>query len=270
MCYSILNPFVLPVVPMHMLVCHPLMPSVRSLFPAKSRRRSLLARTHTRGFTMIEIVVALSILTVLAGIGWGTMQEHLPRFRLVRIAKHFRSELISMRQIAVQTNRETRFQLLGHSGGNCISDPTQWGGAWEMSVGDQVMGSTKWDLLPEDSMEDGTDDLQGDAVVSFFDGGTHSGKDVCFQDWGSLLGPLTGSNQDSIVFSPRGWLRNPSADFNAYGYMEFHFYNQEANRAGVFDAVKVQVSRAGMVRLLRVPKPHNFNPIGTSITSSIQ
>jgi Tfp pilus assembly protein FimT len=218
---------------------------------------------------MVEIVVALGILTALAGIGWGTMQEYLPRFRLVRIAKHFRSELISMRQIAVQTNRETKFHLLAHSGGNC-TDATQWGGAWEMSVGDQVMGSTKWDLLPEDTMEDGTDDHQGEAVVSFFDDGTHSGKDVCFQDWGRLMGPFTGNNQDSIVFSPRGWLRNPSSDFNAYGYMEFHFYNQEANRSGVFDAVKVQVSRAGMIRLLRVPKPHNFNPIGTSVTSSVR
>ena len=218
---------------------------------------------------MIEIVIALGILTALAGIGWGTMQEYLPRFRLVRIAKHFRSELISMRQIAVQTNRETRFHLLAHSGGNC-TDPTQWGGAWEMSVGDQVMGSTAWDLLPEDSMEDGTDDEQGDALVSFFAGGTHSGKDVCFQDWGLLTGPFSGNNRDSIVFSPRGWLRNPSGDFNAYGYMEFHFYNQEATRSGVMDAVKVQVSRAGMIRLVRVPMPHNFNSIGTSVTSSVQ
>ena len=230
---------------------------------------SILRRRSRRAFTMIEIVIALGILTALAGIGWGTMQEYLPRFRLVRIAKHFRSELISMRQIAVQTNRETRFHLLAHSGGNC-TDPTQWGGAWEMSVGDQVMGSTAWDLLPEDSMEDGTDDEQGDAVVSFFAGGTHSGKDVCFQDWGLLMGPFSGNNRDSIVFSPRGWLRNPSADFNAYGYMEFHFYNQEATRSGVFDAVKVQVSRAGMIRLVRVPRPHNFNPIGTSVTSSVQ
>ena len=83
-----------------------------------STQASFLRRRSRRAFTMIEIVVALGILTALAGIGWGTLQEYLPRFRLVRIAKHFRSELwISMRQIAVQTNRETRFQLLAHSGG---------------------------------------------------------------------------------------------------------------------------------------------------------
>jgi len=241
-----------------------------SFVPCQSFLRS--RRLHPRnrkGFTMIEIIVALGILIALAGIGWGTMQEFLPRFRLVRIAKQFRSELISMRQIAVQTNRETKFHLLAHSGGDC-TDTTMWGGSWEMSVGDQVMGSRIWDLLPEDTMEDGVDDEQGDAFVSFFRGGTESGKDVCFEDWGRLTGPLTGNNRDSIIFSPRGWLRNPSVDFNTNGYMEFHFHNQEAGRIGVFDVVKVQISRAGMIRLLRVPRPYNLNTIGTSVTSSVQ
>ena len=36
---------------------------------------------------LMEIVVALGILTALAGIGWGTMQEYLPRFRLLRIGE---------------------------------------------------------------------------------------------------------------------------------------------------------------------------------------
>ena len=85
-----------------------------------------------------------------------------------------------------------------------------------------------------------------------------------------LTGPLTGNNRDSIIFSPRGWLRNPSVDFNTNGYMEFHFHNQEAGRIGVFDVVKVQISRAGMIRLLRVPRPYNLNTIGTSVTSSVQ
>ena len=40
------------------------------------------------------------------------------------------------------------------------------GRCMEMSVGDQVMGSTMWDLLPEDSIDDGTDDEQGDALVT--------------------------------------------------------------------------------------------------------
>lgn len=242
--------------------------STVSLHHSYSSVNTLLSRPG-RGFTLVEVMVAVGILSVLVGIGWGTLQEHLPRFRLVRVAKKFRSELISMRQIAVQTNRETKLELLAHSGGDC-SDTTMWGGAWEMSVGNQIMGSTVWDLLPEDTMQDGVDDNRSESRVSFFDGGNESGNDVCFQEWGRLMGPTWGNNQDSIVFSPRGWLRNPPVDFNQNGYMEFHFVNQDANRQGIFDVVKVQISRAGMIRLLRVPQPHNLNQIGTSVTSSVQ
>ena len=59
-----------------------------------------------------------------------------------------------------------------------------------MSVGDQVMGSTRWDLLPEDTMDDGTDDEQGDALVSFFANGTHSGKRCVFSRLGFLTGTI--------------------------------------------------------------------------------
>jgi hypothetical protein len=50
--------------------------------------------------------------------------------------------------------------------------------------------------------------------------------------------------------------------------MEFLFVNQEAQRQGVFDAVRVQVTRAGMIRLLRAPQPYNLNQVGTSESSS--
>ena len=240
------------------------------IFSSHHPKPYLRSTSHRRrGFSLIEVMVAVGILSALAGIGWGTMVEHLPRFRLVRIAKQFRAELLSMRQIAVQTNREAKFELLAHSGGDC-SDTEMWGGAWEKSVGDQIMGSRIWDLLPEDSAEDGTDDDQSYSRISFFDGGNENGRDVCFRDWGTLSGPSWGRNQDSIVFSPRGWLRNPASDFNTRGYLEFHFVNQDAHRKGVFDAVKVQVSRAGMIRLLRVPQPHNLNQVGTSVTSTVQ
>ena len=229
----------------------------------------MLGRRKHAGFTMLEIMVAVGILGVLVGIGWGSMQAHLPRFRLVRMAKKFRSDLVLMRQIAVQSNRETKLEMLGHSG-DC-SDTTTWGGAWQMAVGDRLSGSRHWDLLPEDSFNDGSDDDQSTAIQSFFQNGNISGKDVCLHEWSTLLGPSNVSNaHDSIVFSPRGWLRNPPSDFNNHGYMEFDFYNQEAARQGVSDIVKVQISRSGMIRLLRVPAPHNLNTVGTSVSSSVQ
>jgi len=175
--------------------------------------------------------------------------------------------LVKMRQIAVQTNRESRMLLLSSSG-DC-SDTDSWGGSWQLAVGDRSLGATSWDLLPEDSIMDGSDDDQSLALVDISAFGDERGVDICFQEWGHINGPL-GNNYDSIVFSPRGWLRNPSSDFNSRGYLEFNFINQEANRIGVVDALKIQISRSGMIRLVKVPQSYHQNPVGTSVTSSTQ
>ena len=120
-------------------------------------------------------------------------------------------------------------------------------------------------------MEDGTDDDQSVAVVDLRGRGMERGKDVCFRQWSNISGPSIGSNnRDAIVFGPRGWLRNPPSDFNSRGYLEFNFVNQEAYRGGVIDALKVQISRAGMIRMVRIPQTYHDNSVGTSVTSSIE
>ena len=79
---------------------------------------------------------------------------------------------------------------------------------------------------------------------------------------GWIHGPGSG-NADSIVFSPRGWLRNPAEDFNAQGYLELVLTNQAAGRKGVNDQVKVLVSRAGMVRMhSTLSHEMGDNPVG--------
>ena len=226
-------------------------------------------RSMRRGFTLLEVIIAVSILGIFAALGLGTMQEHLSRFRLVRTAKQFRADMVMMRQIAVQTNRESRMLLLSHSG-DC-TDGTSWGGAWQLAVGNRSLGASQWDLLPEDSLIDGVDDDQSQALVDISAFGDERGYDICFRQWPSILGPsIGGNNQDAIIFGPRGWLRNPSSDFNARGYLEFIFVNQEANREGILDSLKVQVSRSGMIRLVRVPQSYHSNPVGTSTSSSVQ
>ena len=93
-----------------------------------------------------------------------------------------------------------------------------------MSVGDQVMGSTTWDLLPGRQYWKMVQTMNKGMLLSVSSRVEHThGKDVCFQDWGSYWVHFLQNNRDSIVFSPRGWLRNPSADFNTYGYMGISF-----------------------------------------------
>ena len=223
-----------------------------------------------RGFTLIELAFVVAMLGALVAIGWGSVYQHIPRYRLVRTAKMFRGQLMKMRHLAVQTNRETRVELQAN-GGDC-GDGVSWGGKWEMAVGDNTIGSSFWDVLPEDTHADGSDDLNGTGLVDIGRGGNLSAKDVCLGDWGNINGPSVNgaSNQDSIVFNPRGWISNPTSDFNSRGYIEFHFYNQEATRDNRTDKLTVQLSRAGMTRLVSYRDQHPENAVGTSESSTIQ
>jgi prepilin-type N-terminal cleavage/methylation domain-containing protein len=204
------------------------------------------ARLNSSGFTLIEVAIVVALFAVLAAIGWGSTRNQMPRYRLIRASKGLKSDLVSLKHLAVLTNRETRLTLVS-SPGDC-GDVEAFGGSWWLQAGDRSRGSKSWEFLPIDAPETGEDAEQGEGRVDLGDGGNRELKDVCLEDWESLHGPGTG-NAESIVFSPRGWVRNPAADFNGDGYMEFVLTNQSALRMGVEDRVKVLVSRAGMVKM---------------------
>ena len=220
-----------------------------------------------RGYTLLEVLIVLSMLAILAALGVGSMREHLPRYRLVQTAKQFKSDMMQLRQIAVQNNREARMRL--QSAENC-SDNTVWGGEWVLEVGDRALGSTTWDILPEDRSDNGVDDQQGEGLINIGPGGNQQAKDICMWSWSGLAGPSDNgaNNADSVVFSPRGWLRNPSSDFQSSGYLEFQFVNQEAAREGIDDSLVIQISRAGLVRLVASPTMYPQNSVGIAPDSS--
>ena len=207
---------------------------------------SMRARHQKSGFTLIELVIVVALFSVLATIGWGSTRDQMPRYRLIQAAKGLRGDLVNLRNLAVQTNRETRLTLQA-SLGDC-AEADGYGGRWSLHAGDRSRASESWEYLPIDATDDGTDDETGEGEVVLGDGGNRHARDVCLNDWGAIRGPGVG-NSDSIVFSPRGWLTNPSSDFNSKGYLEVTLTNQAAGRKGVVDAVSILVTRAGMVRL---------------------
>ena len=200
-----------------------------------------------QGFTLIELMVALVLLGFIAAIGWGSMADSLPRFRMIRSARLLKSDMSNLRNLAVQSNRETRMRFV-QTGGDC-TDADNWGGSWEMAIGESSSGSTSWDLLPDDAHEDGSDDQQGEGTTDLGVDGNHRSADVCLKPWGTLLGPGTG-NANAVVFSPRGWVTNPGSDFSSSGYIEFTLVNQQATRKGITDEVSIVVFRSGMIRLV--------------------
>ncbi|MEC7984129.1 MAG: GspH/FimT family pseudopilin [Myxococcota bacterium] len=221
-----------------------------------------------RGYTLVEIVVVVAVLGILASISWFSMGQHFPRFYTVQAAKMLKSDLMLLRKMAVQNNRETRLRFISN-GGDC-SDTTQGGGSWELSIGDKSIGSQNWDLLPEDSFMDNVDDDDSLGLQEINKNNNTSARYVCLRDWGTLKGPSFNNinNKNSIVFSPRGWVRNPSSDFSNNGFIEVDFVNQEAARSGNVDQLTVQLSSAGMVRVYSYETNYNQNSVGTSTSSS--
>lgn len=189
----------------------------------------------------------LAVLAVMAAIGWSSMRGQLPRFRTVQASKQLKADLIDMRELAVRTNRETRLRLV-ESGGDCTSGE-DWGGIWELQIGNASRGSDRWDTLPEDALEDGSDDDVTEGTISISKGGSRETPDACLEPWGTIRGPGDGANQDSIVFSPRGWVRNPASDFGSSGYIVLRLVNVAGSRGDSPDELSVLVSRAGMIRL---------------------
>ncbi len=95
------------------------------------------ARTHQSqsGFTLIELVVVVALFSVLATIGWGSTRDQMPRYRLIQAAKGLRGDLVHLRNLAVQTNRETRLTLQA-SLGDC-AEADGYGGRWSLHAGDR-------------------------------------------------------------------------------------------------------------------------------------
>lgn len=216
--------------------------------------------------TLTELAVVMGVLLVLAALGYASMRDQLPRFRTVRAAKELRSDLAELRDLAVQTNRETRL-LLVSSAGDC-TDGVTWGGSWSKQIGNSSLGSTRWDVLPDDALEDGIDDAQAEGTVDIGEGGSRATADACLRRWATIDGPGGGDNRDAIVFSPRGWARNPAGDFGSSGYIALTFVNADAVRRGASDEVTVLVTRAGMVRLASNRGDDLGPEVGTAVSST--
>lgn len=198
-----------------------------------------------RGFTLLEIAVVVAVLGIMAAVGYGSIRDQLPRYRMIRAAKELEQDIENLRMEAILANRETRILLV--EADPDPSDPSSYGGAWELQGGDSSMMSTTWEYMPFD--EPGAGDMdQSEGRVRISDGGNRKERGVGLSPWGEISGPGTG-NADAIVFSPRGWVTNPASDFDAQGYVTLKLVNKSALRHGVQDQVHLRIARSGYMRL---------------------
>ncbi len=210
--------------------------------PGQRQRRKYPISTGTilassrAGHTLAELAVALAVVAVLVGMGWGMFRTRITSYRMFHVARMMHSDLTTARALALDTNREVRIHFVE---ADLALDPSDaQHGAWDIQVGNRGSGSTEWDTLPLD--EDGVVDVsQGERSLE--EGGSNEADDISLADWGSL-------DDDAVVFTPRGWLGNRNADF-VDGFVAVEIVNKRALAEGLNERVRLTVARSGFVRM---------------------
>ena len=189
---------------------------------------------HARGHTLVELAIALAVIGVLVGIGWGVFIDRVTTYRMYSVGRMLQTDLTTLRSLAIDTNREARLHFVE---ADVAMDPTDVQlGAWDLQLGNRASGSTEWDTLPLD-VEGVVDVSEGERNLG--EGGNNETKGISLASWGTL-------DDDSIVFSPRGWIANSKSSFVG-GYITVEIVNKRALGMGGDEHVTISVARSGYV-----------------------
>ncbi len=210
------------------------------------RHPRLLARRNTGGFTLIELMIVLALVVILSTAGIIISRDVIPRYRTRSAALTFAAKANECRAQAVRANRECMIWMKDYD--SSLADPAGNVGEYWVALGDASSGSTTWDYLPAEKAGSTGDDTSEGMVDLSDNTGNFYKRHVALDQWPSLNGPGVG-NSDRIVFSPKGWLSNPAADFDGSGQITLRFVNKIARYQGRNEDYTVSISRAGMVRV---------------------
>lgn len=211
-------------------------------------------------FTMIEMVITLALISILLAVGIGLTRDTAPRYRTMSVAKELRSDLMTLRMEAIRHDRETRL-LVTETDASWHDPDSVNKGAYLMQVGNKAINSTSWDTLPADAALTGTDTDSSLGSKDFGEKGLQQRRGVSMQPV-SISGPFVG-NADAIVFTPRGWLKNPASDFAKDGYITLTVTNKPAMANGIEDSVSLKIARSGNVTMITSLSGRELNAVGT-------
>jgi len=187
--------------------------------------------------SVLELGIIVAILGILAAIGWYSTQSTLDRYRMMKTARTLQMDIQNLRALAINTGRQTRLKLLESD--SALDPYDVQVGAWLLQAGNHSSRSNEWDTLPIDLH--GENDLsEGERSLDV--GGNDEAPHISLAPWNTLVGPGL-NNEDSIVFSPRGWLDNPPTDF-VNGYIVLTVVSKRSN-----ESVTLRVSRGGLARM---------------------
>lgn len=209
------------------------------------------------GLTLLEIAIVVAILGIVAAMAGTSLTRTLPSWRTRRAANQMVAQINMCRQLAIAQDTRCRVRLASFDPD--LDDGGDNVGAYFLEL-ETATGT--WDILPWD--ESGTDENVGEGTVVISDGGEDELHGVSVREWTAL----TGVDGDDIVFDQRGWLVNPTSDFDTTGYINVSFVNKPARAYNDSDEWQVRVSRGGLVRLESTRNTTVGNGFGTTEAST--
>ena len=189
-----------------------------------------------RAHTLVELAVALAIVSVVASIGWGVLDDRIATQRMLGVARMMSGDLAMLRTTAIDHDRETRIVFI--EADHDLDPEDAQHGAWRLQVGNKATGSDEWDTLPAD-VGGVVDESEG--VRSLEVGGENEAKGISLADWTNL-------DDDAIVFTPRGWVGNPSDNFTN-GYITLQVVNKRTLGGTGEQRATLRIARSGLVRV---------------------
>lgn len=207
-----------------------------------------MLRTSRSGFSLIEMAVVVAIFGILAALSASMLTSFIPTWRTRKAALEFASDLNHMRMAAIKDNIQYRVKVETWDSDLANADADNVG-SWLLQAGNLASSSTSWDTLPVD-MNGRSSDGDGTVVI------TRDGANEL--PWVSIVEP----DVKTVIFSPRGWVDNPAADFSlsTTGYLTFTFSNKRVAVEGATEEWYVLVSRGGVVRV--TASKNDWDPSG--------
>jgi prepilin-type N-terminal cleavage/methylation domain-containing protein len=243
------------------------MPLLRSSSPPlRLRARAAGAR---RGFTLIEVMIVVAIMSVLTAIGFVIARDIIPQYRTRGAAMDFANWVSTCRTTAIQTGRQCRILLVDHDPDLVDLDDNLGSYLVQVEVA-PIGGGTvtdAWDTMPIDTVTDTVDNEAATGTIDLSTGQTRQRR-VAIDQWDAIGGPGVGNN-NAIVFDSRGFVANPPGDFRD-GKISVTFVNKVAESRSAPDRWTVNISRAGVAQLdsSRRTADDNFTMGGGTATST--
>lgn len=184
------------------------------------------------GFTLLELLVVVTIMAVVVSISASDLSQLMGRFRLNSAARELASVVELCRFRAISANVEFALVLVESDADAADGNSRANRGRYEVHRANPSTSPVTWSVT-------------NDGIYDFAEG-PNERTGVSIEEWQALQGSPSHSLPDAVVFSPRGYLLNAASDFTG-GVIRVVLRNKASQ---FIEQRVVRIDRGGNVQIV--------------------